>query len=143
MEDTGVSPVIGTTAHERTHYKTIDKMKQEQSRRIQTSVLNAAEKKVLVWLAQRQPRWVTSDGLTAIGVAGAIIVALGYILSNHHIGWLWLASLGFVINWYGDSLDGTLARVRGEDSSAASSPASQPSSAASSPSPATTSGCGG
>ena len=88
-------------------------MKQEQSRRIQTSVLNAAEKRVLVWLAQRQPRWVTSDGLTAIGVAGAIIVALGYILSNYHIGWLWLASLGFVINWYGDSLDGTLARVRG------------------------------
>ena len=90
-------------------------MKQEQSRRIQTSVLNAAEKKVLVWLAQRQPRWVTSDGLTAIGVAGAIIVAWGYILSNHHIGWLWLASFGFVINWYGDSLDGTLARVRGSE----------------------------
>lgn len=90
-------------------------MKQEQSKRIQTSVLNAAEKRVLVWLAQRQPRWVTSDGLTAIGVAGAIIVALGYILSNYHIGWLWLASLGFVINWYGDSLDGTLARVRGPE----------------------------
>ena len=68
-----------------------------------------------MWLAQRQPRWVTSDGLTAIGVAGAIIVALGYILSNYHIGWLWLASLGFVINWYGDSLDGTLARVRGPE----------------------------
>lgn len=90
-------------------------MKQEQSKRIQISVLNAAEKRVLVWLAQRQPRWVTSDGLTAIGVAGAIIVALGYILSNYHIGWLWLASLGFVINWYGDSLDGTLARVRGPE----------------------------
>ena len=88
-------------------------MEQEQSKRIQTSVLNAAEKKVLVWLAQRQPRWVTSDMLTAIGVVGAIVVAVGYILSNRHIGWLWLASLGFVINWYGDSLDGTLARVRG------------------------------
>ena len=88
-------------------------MKQEQSERIQTSLLNAAEKKVLVWLAQRQPRWVTSDMLTAIGVMGAIVVALGYILSNNHIGWLWLASAGFVINWYGDSLDGTLARVRG------------------------------
>lgn len=92
-------------------------MKQEQSKCIQTSVLNAAEKRVLVWLAQRQPRWVSSDGLTAIGVAGAIIVALGYILSNYHIGWLWLASLGFVINWYGDSLDGTLARVRGPERS--------------------------
>lgn len=88
-------------------------MKQEQSKRIQTSVLNDLEKRVLIWLAQRQPRWMTSDMLTAIGVAGAIVVALGYMLSNYHIGWLWLASLGFVINWYGDSLDGTLARVRG------------------------------
>lgn len=88
-------------------------MEQEQSKRIQTSVLNAAEKRILVWLAQRQPRWVTSDMLTAIGVVGAIVVAVGYILSNRQIGWLWLSSLGFVINWYGDSLDGTLARVRG------------------------------
>ena len=88
-------------------------MKQEQSRRIQTSVLNGVEKKVLVWLAGRQPRWMTSDTLTALGVAGALVVAVGYALSNYHIGWLWLASLGFVINWYGDSLDGTLARVRG------------------------------
>ncbi len=88
-------------------------MKQEQSHRIQTSVLNAAEKRVLVWLAQRQPRWMTSDMLTAIGVAGAVVVAVGYVLSNYHMGWLWLASLGYVINWYGDSLDGTLARVRG------------------------------
>ena len=88
-------------------------MKQEQSVRIQTSVLNGVEKKVLVWLAQRQPRWMTSDMLTAIGVVGAVVVALGYALSNFHIGWLWLASLGYVINWYGDSLDGTLARVRG------------------------------
>ena len=88
-------------------------MKQEQSKRIQTSLLNAAEKRVLVWLARRQPSWMTSDILTAIGVVGAIIVAVGYILSNYHIGWLWLSSLGFLINWYGDSLDGTLARVRG------------------------------
>lgn len=87
-------------------------MKQEQSKRIQTSVLNAAEKRLLVWLAQRQPRWVTSDLLTAIGVVGAVVVAVGYILSNLDPAWLWLSSLGFVINWYGDSLDGTLARVR-------------------------------
>lgn len=88
-------------------------MKQEQSKRIQTSVLNAAEKRVLVWLAQKQPRWMTSDMLTGIGVVGAVVVAMGYFLSNYHVGWLWVASLGFVINWYGDSLDGTLARVRG------------------------------
>ena len=88
-------------------------MGQENSRRIQTSVLSAMEKRLLVWLAVRQPRWVTSDMLTAIGVVGAIVVAVGYVLSNYHVGWLWLSSLGYVINWYGDSLDGTLARVRG------------------------------
>ena len=87
-------------------------MLKEQSKRIQTSVLNAAEKKVLVWLASRQPRWVTSDILTFIGVLGAVIVAVGYALSNYSIQWLWLASFGFFVNWYGDSLDGTLARVR-------------------------------
>ena len=80
--------------------------------RIQTSVLNAIEKKVLVWLAERQPRWMTSDILTYIGTFGALVIAAGYILSAWNINFLWLSSLGFVINWYGDSLDGTLARVR-------------------------------
>ena len=80
--------------------------------RIQTSVLNALEKKVLIWLAQRQPRWVTSDMMTFIGVLGAVVIAVGYILTSQNINFLWLSSLGFIINWYGDSLDGTLARVR-------------------------------
>ena len=80
--------------------------------RIQTSVLNALEKKVLVWLAQRQPKWVTSDMLTYIGVFGAVVIAAGYVLASRNINFLWLSSLGFIINWYGDSLDGTLARVR-------------------------------
>ena len=80
--------------------------------RIQTSILNALEKKVLVWLAERQPRWMTSDILTYIGVFGAAVIAAGYILSVRNINFLWLSSLGFIINWYGDSLDGTLARVR-------------------------------
>ena len=80
--------------------------------RIQTSILNAGEKKVLVWLAKRQPKWMTSDILTYIGTFGAIVIAAGYILASVNINFLWLSSLGFVINWYGDSLDGTLARVR-------------------------------
>lgn len=80
--------------------------------RIQTSVLNALEKKVLVWLAERQPQWMTSDILTYIGTFGAAVIAAGYILSAWNINFLWLSSLGFIINWYGDSLDGTLARVR-------------------------------
>ena len=84
----------------------------KQSERIQTSVLNGVEKKALVWLAKRQPRWVTSDHLTLVGFIGALLVAAGFILSNLNVSWLWLSSLGLVVNWYGDSLDGTLARVR-------------------------------
>ena len=86
--------------------------KSEQSVRIQTSVLSKIEKRVLIWLAQRQPRWVNSDMLTFLGTIGALIIAAGYVLSNKNINFLWLSSFGFVVNWYGDSLDGTLARVR-------------------------------
>ena len=64
------------------------------SSRIQTSILNAAEKKVLVWLAERQPRWVTSDFLTYLGVLGAVICAVGCVLSNINIHYLWISSLG-------------------------------------------------
>ena len=84
----------------------------EQSVRIQTSFLNAAEKKALLWLAERQPKWTDSDMLTFVGHIGAVVIALGFILANYSVHFLWLSILGFVINWYGDSLDGTLARVR-------------------------------
>ena len=87
-------------------------MGSEKAERIQTSFLNAIEKKALIWLAHRQPSWVTSDMLTYFGMFGAVVCALGYALSNWNIYWLWLSSLGLFINWYGDSLDGTLARVR-------------------------------
>ena len=82
------------------------------AQRIQTSLLNPIEKRILVWLASRMPAWVTSDMLTFVGFLGACIVATGYALSNLNLNWLWLASFGFVVNWFGDSLDGSLARVR-------------------------------
>ena len=87
-------------------------MGKETSQRIQTSLLNAAEKKVLVWMAERLPGWVMSDMLTFLGVGGAVVCAVGFVLANFDVMWLWLSSLGLVINWFGDSLDGTLARVR-------------------------------
>ena len=93
--------------------KNSSKMGNEKATRIQTSILNATEKRILVWLAYRQPRWITSDMLTLVGVVGAFICGLGYALSGISIHFLWLSSLGLVVNWYGDSLDGTLARVRG------------------------------
>lgn len=88
-------------------------MEKKQSVRVQTSILNAAEKKVLVWLAGKQPDWVTSDFLTFTGFIGAVVIAVGYFLSSNP-AFLWLASFGWILNWYGDSLDGTLARVRNQ-----------------------------
>ena len=85
----------------------------QQAKRIQTSLLNGVEKKALTWMAQRMPAWVTSDMLTIVGFVGALIIATGYALSNLSLQWLWLASFGFLVNWFGDSMDGSLARVRG------------------------------
>ena len=83
-----------------------------QAQRIQTSFINGVEKKALVWLAKRQPQWVTSDMLTAVGTLGALLVGVGFMMTCRSIDWLWLSVAGLAINWYGDSLDGTLARVR-------------------------------
>ena len=84
----------------------------ENSVRIQTSILNQKEHQILNWLAARQPGWVDSDMLTFIGFLGALMISAGYFLTNFSINYLWLASFGFVVNWYGDSLDGSLARFR-------------------------------
>lgn len=84
----------------------------KQAQRIQTSFINKVERRALVWMAERQPRWVTSDMLTLLGVIGAFLTGLGFYLTNYDINWLWLSVAGLAVNWYGDSLDGTLARVR-------------------------------
>ena len=77
-----------------------------------TFVLSELEKKLLIRIADRLPRWVLPDHLTLFGMAGSVLVTTAYLMSNHAVWWLWIANLGFVINWFGDSLDGTLARVR-------------------------------
>ena len=71
------------------------------------------ERPTLVWIARRLPRWVLPDDMTALGVAAAFGVCAAYQLSNGGRGWLWVASGLLVVQWLGDSLDGTLARVRG------------------------------
>lgn len=81
-------------------------------RRVNDIFLGALERPALRWLAARQPAWVTPDTLTGVGMLGAVIIFLGFVLSNFDKNYLWLASFGFVVNWYGDSLDGTLARFR-------------------------------
>ncbi|HEX3562212.1 MAG TPA: CDP-alcohol phosphatidyltransferase family protein [Solirubrobacterales bacterium] len=71
------------------------------------------ERRFLPWAAGRLPRWVLPDDLTALGVLAAFGVCAAYQLSNDGRGWLWVASGLLALQWVGDSLDGTLARVRG------------------------------
>ena len=87
-------------------------MEVKDATRIQNNVLNGLEKKALKWLAHKQPAWVTSDMLTLIGFIGSVMIGAGFLLTNYSINWLWLTIAGFIVNWYGDSLDGTLARER-------------------------------
>jgi phosphatidylglycerophosphate synthase len=76
-------------------------------------LLAPLERHLLPWLAKRLPRWVLPDDLTAIGVLAAFGICAAYQLSNESLAWLWVASGLLVVQWLGDSLDGTLARVRG------------------------------
>src|SRR3954470_10118319 len=71
------------------------------------------EKRVLTAIARRLPRWILPDDLTALGVASAIGICIAYTATNADRNWLWVASALLVVHWLGDSLDGTVARVRG------------------------------
>src|SRR5271155_3256867 len=70
------------------------------------------ERPALAWLAANLPQWVAPDHLTGIGFVGAVLTFIGYAASGSRADFLWIASLGFAIHWFGDSLDGTLARLR-------------------------------
>ncbi|HUK87630.1 MAG TPA: CDP-alcohol phosphatidyltransferase family protein [Terriglobales bacterium] len=80
--------------------------------RIQESLTSGAEKKLLVWLAERLPAQVNSDHLTALGAAAMLLAGASYAVARFDPRALALASLFIALNWLGDSLDGTLARVR-------------------------------
>ncbi|MDG5750830.1 CDP-alcohol phosphatidyltransferase family protein [Qipengyuania sp. XHP0211] len=80
--------------------------------RIQENLVARVERKALNWLCARLPRRVSPDMLTALGMVGAVLVFVGYLGSNADRDWLWLAVAGYVVHWFGDSLDGSLARYR-------------------------------
>jgi phosphatidylglycerophosphate synthase len=80
--------------------------------RVNQTLTAPLERPALGWLAERSPAWITPDVLTTIGVVGSVIIFLGYWLSGSSVWWLMAVNLGFIINWFGDSLDGTLARFR-------------------------------
>jgi len=82
--------------------------------RINRSLTASIEKRALQWMALRLPRWVSSDQLTVLGFCAQIGAGLSYALSRYNRYALLLAILCLALNWFGDSMDGTLARVRGQ-----------------------------
>ncbi len=76
------------------------------------SPLAEPERRVLVWIASRLPGWILPDHCSVLGLLSAVWIGVTYALSVRNPAWLWGASAGLVLHWFGDSLDGTLARVR-------------------------------
>jgi phosphatidylglycerophosphate synthase len=86
----------------------------QSAERIQKSILSAGEKKLLIWIAERIPSWIHSDHLTILGFLGMVGAGFSYWLSAYSPPALVFAVLFLGLNWFGDSLDGTLARVRNQ-----------------------------
>jgi phosphatidylglycerophosphate synthase len=84
----------------------------QEAQREQVSFLAPIEKRSLAWLAYRTPKWIHSDHLTALGLVSLFGAGLSYWYARYHKAGLWLVIAFLALNWLGDSLDGTLARVR-------------------------------
>jgi phosphatidylglycerophosphate synthase len=84
------------------------------ARRVHQALTASIEKKALQWIAERLPGWVSSDQLTVLGLAAQAGAGVGYALARHQRAWLWMVIACIGLNWFGDSLDGTLARVRAQ-----------------------------
>jgi len=80
--------------------------------RVNDTFLAPLERPALQWLCKYMPAWMTPDILTVIGVIGGLVMAAGYWLCNVNKNFLWIVDLGLLVNWFGDSLDGSLARYR-------------------------------
>lgn len=80
--------------------------------RVQESLTSGPEKRVLLWMAIRTPSWINSDHLTALGFVAQVMAGVSYALALGNRDWLLAAIVCLALNWVGDSLDGTLARVR-------------------------------
>jgi archaetidylinositol phosphate synthase len=80
--------------------------------RLQQSLTAPLERRALTWLAARMPTWVNSDHLTLLGFAAMFLAGAGYAVARWNRVGLILATACLAVNWFGDSLDGTLARLR-------------------------------
>jgi archaetidylinositol phosphate synthase len=82
--------------------------------RVQRALTAGVEKRLLIWMARRVPASIGPDHLTALGFASQLLAGGAYALASQEPGALWLVNLFLFLNWLGDSLDGTLARVRNQ-----------------------------
>jgi phosphatidylglycerophosphate synthase len=80
--------------------------------RVNQALTASIEKRVLQWMAERAPKWLSSDQLTLLGLNAQIGAGIFYVLSRYNRYALLLVILCLMLNWLGDSMDGTLARVR-------------------------------
>lgn len=98
--------------------KDAEKTAQTKQTRVNDILLGPLERPALKWLSEHMPDWVSSDMMTGLGVIGSVLIFFAYYMvgrggSDPKGNWfLWVASFGFFLNWFGDSLDGTLARYR-------------------------------
>ena len=83
--------------------------------RIQASLLATVEKRCLIWMAQRLPPWVGSDHLTILGALAMLGTGVAFWMAAAHPWALIAATVLLAVNWFGDSLDGTVARVRKQE----------------------------
>src|SRR6266567_7089097 len=84
----------------------------QNAKRLQLSLLAKPEKRALTWMAERTPSWISSDHLTALGFTAQLVTGVSYAMSRTNRAWLIPGIALLAFNWLGDSLDGTLARVR-------------------------------
>ena len=84
----------------------------QNAERVQQTLVTGIERKVLRWLAAHMPAWVNSDHLTLLGLVAQFMVGVCYALAAYNNLWLIAATGSLALNWFGDSLDGTLARFR-------------------------------
>jgi archaetidylinositol phosphate synthase len=82
--------------------------------RVHTALTASLEKRLLIWMAERMPRAIGPDHLTVLALASQILAGLAYARSSHDGRFLWLVNAFLALNWFGDSLDGTLARIRNQ-----------------------------
>jgi phosphatidylglycerophosphate synthase len=81
--------------------------------RKRTNILSEPEQRFITYLLPKIPNWISSDGLTAIGMAGSLMIMVSFLLAEYvDRSLILLGIVGFFVQWFGDSLDGRIAFYR-------------------------------